>query len=288
MLKKSIKPSILSLTAFLFTSCVFLDREELILEKNLFSGNKVSFVPLDIKYMRNKNFNKIWSKVNANKFYPYRKLLKKEFEILGQSKINGINYFIIKDNKGKLFKSELKIDSTGKILKSNNILHNEDYIKAKDLINKFIWLNFIDDKNIFFTQAKNKFFRFNKVRVIDIMKFQNTNSKLPLWLIIENGGADQGYLRYDQSFNNIGYQDHYFIEDPLPKEWGKRIILDIRSGKSVLGMTKRQVRISIGNPDIINHTSSKHGISEQWIYKFKNSKKHFYQFEGGKLIYINK
>ena len=120
------------------------------------------------------------------------------------------------------------------------------------------------------------------------MKFQNSDKKLPLWLIIESIEGDKGFLRYDRSVNNIGYQDHYFIEDPLPEEWDEKTISLIRSGKSILGMTKRQVRISIGNPEIINHTSSRHGISEQWVYKFENSNKQFYQFEGGKLTFINK
>ena len=161
-------------------------------------------------------------------------------------------------------------------------------MKAKDLINGFIWLNFIDNKNTFFTKSENKFSRFNKVKVLDIMKFQNSDTKLPLWLLIEGIGGYQGYLRYDQSFNNVGYQDHYFVEDPLSEEWDKKTISLIRSGQSILGMTKRQVRISIGNPEIINHTSSRHGISEQWVYKFENSNKQYYQFEGGKLTFINK
>ena len=214
--------------------------------------------------------------------------MRKEFEILGQSKIKGINYFIIQDNKNKLFKSELVIDSVGKIINPNYILLKEDYMKAKDLINKFIWLNFTDNENTFFTKSDHKFSRFNKVKVIDIMKFQNSDKKLPLWLIIEGTGGDKGFLRYDRSVNNIGYQDHYFIENPLSEEWDEKTISFIRSGKSTLGMTKRQVRVSIGNPEIINHTSSRHGISEQWIYKFKSSKKQFYQFEGGILIFINK
>ena len=271
-----------------FSSCAFFEREDLTLERTILSGKKISFVPLDIDYMRTKNFNKVWSKVYSDKFYPYRKLLKKEFEIQGQSKIEGVNYTIIKDHKNKLFKSKLKFDGKGSILNSNYILLNDDYVKAKDLINKFIWLNFTNNENIFFTYNTKKFLRFDKVKVIDVMKFQNSDLKLPLWLIIEGVGGDKGFLRYDRSVNNTGYQDHYFIEDPLPKEWGEKTISHIRSGKSEIGMTKRQVRTSIGNPEIINHTSSRHGISEQWIYKFKNSKKQFYQFEDGKLIYINK
>ena len=288
MLKKSIKPSILSVIILLFSSCLFLNREKLVLEKNLLSGSKVSFAPLDIEYMRTKNFNKVWSKLHSDRFYPYRKFLNKEFVIQGQSIIDERNYIIIEDHKNKSFKSAFKFDSVGSIFSSSYILFNDDYVKAKDLINKFIWLNYLNDENIFFTYDTKKFSRFQKVKVIDVMKFQNSDKKLPLWLIIEGIVGDKGFLRYDRSVNNIGYQDHYFIENPLSEEWDEKTISHIRSGKSTLGMTKRQVRVSIGNPEIINNTSSRHGISEQWVYNIENSKKQFYQFEGGKLIFINK
>ena len=80
------------------------------------------------------------------------------------------------------------------------------------------------------------------------MKFQNSDKKLPLWLIVEGIRGDKGFLRYDRSVNNIGYQDHYFVEDPLPKEWDEKLCLH-KIRKISTGMTKRQVRISIGNPE---------------------------------------
>ena len=288
MMIKKIYPSFLTILLLYFNSCAFFDQDDLALEKTILSGKKVSFVPLDIDYMRTKNFNKVWSKIYSDKYYPYRKLLNKEFTIQGQSKIEGVSYIIIKDHKHRSFKSDLKFYDKGTILSSSYILLNDDHLKAKDLINKFIWLNYLNNENIFFTYDTKKFSRFQKVKVVDVMKFQNSDKKLPLWLIIEGIEGNKGFLRYDRSVNNIGYQDHYFIEDPLSEDWDEETIAFIRSGKSILGMTKKQLRISIGNPDIINHTSSRHGISEQWIYKFKGSKKRFYQFEGGKLVFINK
>ena len=53
-------------------------------------------------------------------------------------------------------------------------------------------------------------------------------------------------------------------------------------------MTERQVRISIGNPDEVNYTSSRHGMSEQWIYFSDNKSKTYYQFEYNILTFINK
>ena len=53
-------------------------------------------------------------------------------------------------------------------------------------------------------------------------------------------------------------------------------------------MTERQIRISIGNPDELNHTSSRHGVAEQWVYGTEMGKRVYYQFENGKLTFINK
>ena len=50
-----------------------------------------------------------------------------------------------------------------------------------------------------------------------------------------------------------------------------------------IGMEDRQVRISIGNPDEINTTSSRHGIGEQWIFINQKGNKTYYQFEYDKL-----
>ena len=54
-----------------------------------------------------------------------------------------------------------------------------------------------------------------------------------------------------------------------------------------VGMKDRQVRISIGNPSFVNTTSSRHGIGEQWVYLDQKGYKTYYQFENGKLTYIN-
>ena len=54
-------------------------------------------------------------------------------------------------------------------------------------------------------------------------------------------------------------------------------------GKIEYGMNQEQVRASIGNPDIINNTSSRHGVSEQWIYGKNLSNKRYLIFENGRL-----
>jgi hypothetical protein len=74
----------------------------------------------------------------------------------------------------------------------------------------------------------------------------------------------------------------------LPREWGKEMTDKVLNKEIEIGMTERQVRISIGNPDELNHTSSRHGMAEQWVYGVEMGKKVYYQFENGKLTFINK
>ena len=52
-----------------------------------------------------------------------------------------------------------------------------------------------------------------------------------------------------------------------------KILKNIIKGEIDYNMSFEQVRAAIGNPDIINNTSSRHGVSQQWIYgkgKLKN------------------
>ena len=48
-------------------------------------------------------------------------------------------------------------------------------------------------------------------------------------------------------------------------------------------MNYEQVRASMGNPDIINNTSSRHGVSQQWIYGKNLSNRRYLIFENGRL-----
>ena len=91
-------------------------------------------------------------------------------------------------------------------------------------------------------------------------------------------------VRYNGTKKIVGKQNYYFEEQPLPKIWGEDLILKIVSGKVSPGMSYEQVRVAIGNPDIINNTSSRHNVSEQWIYGNVIGEKKYLSFEYGKLI----
>ena len=57
------------------------------------------------------------------------------------------------------------------------------------------------------------------------------------------------------------------LKNPIKKSWDQNSIEKIMEGKIEYGMNHEQVRASIGNPDIINNTSSRHGESAMGLWK---------------------
>ena len=106
----------------------------------------------------------------------------------------------------------------------------------------------------------------------------------PIWLEINSEDKFSAFIRYNGGKKIQGQQNYYFDYNPLPKIWGNIIIKKIISGQIEYGMKEEQVRISIGNPNIINNTSSRHSVSEQWIYGNTVGEKKFLLFEYGKLV----
>ena len=130
----------------------------------------------------------------------------------------------------------------------------EDVKNAKELIGKDIWLNDIFSDSIFMTQSRSSFKKFQKVNV-----------------------------GYNGKFRFVSRQNNYFIENPIRRSWDKNSIKNVMEGKIEYGMNSEQVRASMGNPDIINNTSSRHGVSEQWIYGKNIFSKRYLVFENGIL-----
>lgn len=97
-----------------------------------------------------------------------------------------------------------------------------------------------------------------------------------------------GFVKYSGKEGRAGFKDNYFIKDPLPPSTDKNILKNILAQKVLIGMSERECRVAIGNPAEINITSSRHGIGKQYIYKNKNGKKIYFQFEYGKLTNINR
>ena len=281
------KNILLFLTLNLFSSCSIFSNKQIKIISNSLSGKTVYFAELDKSYRRTKNFSKEWSKIYSNKFRSYHKFISKEYVIKGQMVYMDKDFLVIGSKKNKLYKTLIKFDKEGEIILPSYIYFKDDQKAAESLIGKSIWLNYVNDKNIFFSYMEHNFQRFNKVKVIGVIKLTNNSSGIPIWLKIKSERGYEGFLRYSKTKDNVGFEDHYFLDHPIPKEWSKKIITRILKGEIELGMNKTQLRRSIGNPDIINSTSSRHGVSEQWLYKKTNSSSTSYQFEYGKLVYVS-
>ena len=268
-------------------SCSFFNRPNFHVERYEFSGLRVVFADLEDSYKRSKNFNKIWSKIHKNRYKPYFRFAGKSYIVDGILNKYKQSFLILKDENGNQFKMELnQVEIQQKILPSY-LLTEDIEKKAQGMIGKTIWLNNTYDSKSFFNLSDSRFSRFDKVLVLDTFPYQNSNSDYPVWLKVESKLKGIGFVRYNGHEGRVGVQDHYYVSDPLPRSWGKQMVKKILNKKVEVGMEGRQVRISIGNPSFVNTTSSRHGIGEQWVYLDQKGYKTYYQFENGKLTYIN-
>ena len=272
---------------FVGYSCSFFNRPNFPVEQYEFSGLKVVFTELDDSYKRSKNFNKIWSKIHKNRYRPYFRFAGKSYFIVGILNKYKQSFLIIKNENGKQYKMELSKEQIQQKILPSYLLAEDIEKKAQGMIGKIIWLNNTLDPKSFFNLSDSRFNRFDQVLVLDTFPYQNSNSDYPVWLKVESKLKGIGFVRYNGQEGRVGIQDHYYVSDPLPKSWGKHMVKKILNKKVEVGMKDRQVRMSIGNPSFINTTSSRHGIGEQWVYLDQEGYKTYYQFENGKLTYIN-
>ena len=272
---------------FVGYSCSFFNRPNFPVEQYELSGMRVVFADLDDSYKRSKNFNKIWSKIHKNRYRPYFRFAGKSYVIVGILNKYKQGFLILKDESGNQFKMKLNQEEIQQKFLPSYLLTEDIEKKAQAMIGKTIWLNNTLDPKSFFNLSDSRFNRFDQVLVLDSFPFQNSNSDYPVWLKVESKLKGIGYVRYNGHQERVGVQDHYYLSDPLPKSWGKQVVKKILNKKVEVGMKDRQVRISIGNPSFVNTTSSRHGIGEQWVYFDHKGEKTYYQFENGRLTYIN-
>ena len=268
-------------------SCSFFNRPNFPVEQYEFSGLRVVFADLEDSYQRSKNFNKIWSKIHKNRYRPYFRFAGKSYIIDGTLNKYKQGFLILKDENGNQFKMELNEEEIQQKILPSYLLTEDIEKKAQGMIGKTIWLNNTLDPKSFFNLSDSRFNRFDQVLVLDTFPYQNSNSDYPVWLKVESKLKGIGFVRYNGHEGRVGVQDHYYVSDPLPRSWGKQMVKKILNKKVEVGMKDRQVRISIGNPSFVNTTSSRHGIGEQWVYLDQKGYKTYYQFENGKLTYIN-
>ena len=270
----------------LFINCFGSKFQKNKITPNDWEGQSIRIADLGDSYKGKHRFNKVFSKFSSKRFIPYYKLRAKTYNIIGSYNKIDNNFIIIKDEKGRYFKISQKNRNYKNNVVPSFLVFEENFEKAKLLINTKVWLNNVLDEENFLTEFPNAFYPFQSVEVKDVIAFQNSDNGYPVWLKIIAKNGEDGLVRYNTQGVREGIKDHYFTNDPLPIEWGREINGKIKNRKADLGMSSRQVRIAIGYPDKINSTSSRHGVSEQWIY-FLLNKKTYYQFEYDKLVYIN-
>ena len=252
---------------------------------NNWKGKSIRIADLEHSYKKKHRFNKVFSKFSSKRFIPYYKFMNKTYNIIGSYNKTDESYIVIKNKKGKIF----KISQTNK--NYNNtvpsfLVFEETFENAKQLIGTKIWLNNVWDEENFITRFPDAFYAFQSVEIEDVIGFQNSDNGYPIWLRVATQNGEDAIVRYNKKGFRVGIKDHYFTSDPLPFEWGTETLEKIKKRQVDIGMSSRQVLIAIGYPDEINDTSSRHGVSEQWIY-FLLNKKIYYQFEYDKLVYIN-
>ena len=287
MIIKNFNPVFLiNLSFFLLNSCNLinkkLDNDSII--QNTWSGEAVLFSDVSSQLLKQKYINRGWTKFDKSKSIPYFKLKKKEGIILGNYYNHQKEYLVIQLDNGKKYKWEKPYWQINDHALPGHLCRIKDLEKAKNLKGKYIWLNFIADDTSFINLTGLIYNKFKKVKIIGTKVYQNGKRDWPIWLVIESNNEFNPMIRYNGIKKVVGKQNYYFENQPLPKSWGEDLILTIISGKISHGMTDEQVRVAIGNPDVINNTSSRHNVSEQWIYGNVVGQKKYLSFEYGKLI----
>ena len=283
---KIIKFFLSTFPLILLISCFGLKFQKNHIIPNDWKGKSIRIAELEASYKRENRFHKIFSKFSSKRFIPYYKFKDKTYNIVGSYNKIDESYIIIKDENDRFFKiSQKNINYKNNIVPSF-LVFEDTFENAKLLIDTKIWLNNVWQQKSFITKFPDAFYPFQSVEVKDVIGFQNSDNGYPIWLKVVTEKGEDAIVRYNTEGLRVGIKDHYFTSDPLPPEWGNKINEKIKNRIADIGMSSRQVRIAIGYPDKINITSSRHGVSEQWMY-FLSNKKIYYQFEYDKLVYIN-
>ena len=277
---------LLPLFVISFFSCSLINQNKFadLIIKNKWTGENVFFSDVSSEILKQKYLNSGWSKLNKDKSIPYFKLKKNKGVILGNYYKDHIEYLVVQLDNGKKYKWKKNHWQVNDKAMPSHLCRLTVLDDAKKMIGEFIWLNTVSTDTVFINNTDLRFNRFKKVKIIDTKVYQNGGRDWPVWLEIMSYNENSVFIRYNGNKKTEGRQNNYFVNNPLPKIWGKDIIKKIISGKIENGMNEDQVRISIGNPNVINNTSSRHSVSAQWIYGNTIGEKKYLLFEYGKLV----
>ncbi|MAR29634.1 MAG: hypothetical protein CMG24_01690 [Candidatus Marinimicrobia bacterium] len=281
---------LINIFVFLFNSCNLykknLNNDSII--KNRWSGDAVLFSDVSSQILKQKYINRGWTKFNKNNSIPYFRLKKQEGIILGNYYEPQKEYLVVQLDNGKKYKWEKSYWQINDNALPGHLCRIKDLDEAKKLNGKYIWLNFIANDTSFINISGLIYNKFQKVKIIDTKVYQNGGKDWPIWLVIESNNEFNAMVRYNGDKKFVRKQNYYFDNPPLPRVWGEDLILKIISGEVLPGMTDEQVRVAVGNPDFINNTSSRHSVSEQWIYGSVVGQKMYLSFDYGKLVSMSK
>ena len=272
---------VISLTLFSCIKYNSLNIKSSIIETQ-FSGDRVVFADLSKDLLNQEILNKNWSRINSEKSMPYFRLKNNSGKIKGDFIHNAERYLIVQTNNGNLFKWKYNPSDTRSL--PSHLATLSAIEEAKLFIGKNIWLNEIHSDSIFINNSEKRFKKFDKVIVLGIRVFQNSKTDMPIWLEIDTNIEHNAFIRYNGKFKTELRQNNYYKENPLKKEWSNTIIENLKKKKIEYGMSFEQVRVSIGNPEIVNNTSSANGVSQQWVYGKNLDEKKYLLFKNGKLV----
>ena len=274
-------------SVILISSCSLVkSRPPINIIENEWSGEKVMFAEISDEILKTTNINRSWSPLKRKRTKSYYKFQKAKATVVGDYTAESSTYLVLELKRRKKYKRKKELWEIKDNSLPNHLYLLSDFEAAEAVVGTNIWLNEVNDVSSFFSYAEKPFNRFEKVEVVGVFPYQNGGKEWPLWLVISARDGRRGNVRYNGAQKIVGRQNYYFIEDPLPKNWDPETIRLVRNRDLELGMNGEQVRISQGNPAIINNTSSRHGVGQQWIYGDSLGQKTYMYFEYGKLSFI--
>ena len=263
-------------------SYFYFFKKDVIIKDNQWSNKNIVFSDLSKELSKQKKINNNWSMLNSDGRIPYFRLKNNTGRILGDYSSSLEKYLVVQLDNGKKYKWNYDIFKITTL--PTHLALVDDIEHAEQYIGKNIWLNEFRTDSIFINNSKIIFKKFEKVKIIGVRIFQNSVVDNPIWLEIYTDDEYSAFIRYNGEFKLQARQNNYYDKNPFKKNWDKAIIQKIKIGKIDYGMHIDQVRLSIGNPVLINNTSSRHGVSQQWVFGDHIDKKRYLLFKNGKLV----
>jgi len=271
----------------MISGCAFFQKPDQPILPNEWTGYSVRFASLDKDYKQSRNFNEIWEKFHGSGTKPYYKFLDQSFRILGTFVSENDEYLVIENSEGHRFKMPFDFDPDYYATLPPYMVFDDHVQKVSKMVGDTLWLNYTHDYAFFYTFETYTFKRFEPVTVVDVDLFQNQGTGTAIWLKVKAKNGLFAFVRFNGNEPKLfGKQDYYFTQNPLPKSWGKKMIQKVKRKQIEKGMTLKQVRHALGNPNEIHTTTSRYGMGEQWVYGTSLSNKIYYLFEHGILTQI--